>query len=64
MKEQLELVRFLIQPHSLTNFEKEKHYQNERKTNYVYAGNNISKTKNGAYVVNLDEYKSIGSHLF
>ena len=64
MKEQLELVRFLIQPHSLTNFEKEKHYQNERKINCVYARNNISKTKNGAYVVNLDEYKSIGTHLF
>ena len=48
-------------PHLLTIFEIQK-YQNEPKFNNVYSRNNLSKVKDGAYVINLDEYKSIGTH--
>ena len=50
-------------PHSLTNFEIQKYYQNEPKFNDVYSKNNSNEIKEGAYVINLDEYKSIGTHL-
>ena len=30
-------------PHSLTNFEIQKYYQNERRFNGVYSGNNLPK---------------------
>ena len=49
-------------PHPLTTFEIQKYYQNEPKFNGVYSGNNLSKIKDGAYIVNLDGYKSIGTH--
>ena len=48
--------------HPLTNFEIQKYYQNEPKFNGVYSRNNLPKIKDGAYVINLDEYKSIGTH--
>ena len=32
------------------------------KFNGVYSRNNLPKIKDGAYVINLDEYKSIGTH--
>ena len=37
-------------------------YQNESKFNGVYSRNDIPKTKDGAYVTNIYEYKPIGSH--
>ena len=43
-------------------FEMQKYYQNEPKFNGVYSRNNLLKIKDGAYVINLDEYKSIGNH--
>ena len=46
-------------PHPLTNFEIQKYYENERRFNGVYSRNNLSKIKDGAYIINLDEYKSI-----
>ena len=49
-------------PHSVTNFEIQKYYQNEFKFNGVYSRNNLSKIKDAAYIINLDEYKSIGTH--
>ena len=49
-------------PHPLTNFEIQKYYRNEPKFNGVYSRNNLLKIKNKAYVINLDEYKSIGFH--
>ena len=49
-------------PHPLTNFEIQKYYQNEPKFNDVYSRNNLPKVKYGAYVINLDDYKSIGTH--
>ena len=48
--------------HPLTNFEIQKYYQNEPKFNGVYSRNNLPKIKDGAYVINLDEFKSIGTH--
>ena len=48
--------------HTLTNFEIQKYYQKEPKFNGVYSRNNLPKIKDGAYVINLDEFKSIGTH--
>ena len=44
------------------NFEIQIFYQNEPRLNDVYSRNNLPKTKDGAYLINLDEYKSIGTH--
>ena len=51
-----------MQPHPLTNFEMQKYYRNESKFNGIYSGNNVPKIKEGAYVINLNNYKSIGTH--
>ena len=37
-------------------------YENNAHQNGVYSRNNLPKAKDGAYVINLDEYKSIGTH--
>ena len=49
-------------PYPSTNFEIQKYYQSEPKFNGVYSKNNLPKIKDGVYVINLDEYKSIGTH--
>ena len=49
-------------PHLLTNVEIQKYYQNELKFNVVYSWDNLSKIKDGAYIINLDEYSDIGTH--
>ena len=50
-------------PHPLTNFEIQAYYQNELRFNGVYSRDNFpDKIKNGAYVINLDEYSDIGTH--
>ena len=46
----------------LTNFEIQKYYENEPKFNVVFSRDNLPKTKNGTYVINLDEYADIGTH--
>ena len=47
----------------MTNFEIEAHYQNEPGFNGVYSRDNLpDKIKDGAYVVNLDDYSDIGTH--
>ena len=48
--------------HPLTNFEIRKYYQKECKFDGVYSRNNLRKIKDGTYVINLDEYESIGTH--
>ena len=54
---------FLMLPHPLTNFETQKYYQNEPRFNGVYSRNNLPKRiKDGAYVINLDEYVDVGTH--
>ena len=47
--------------HPLTDFDIQK-YQNEPKFNGVYSKNNLFKIKDEAYIINLDEYESIGTH--
>ena len=54
--------KFLMQLHPLTNFEIQKYYEDEPKFNGVYSINNSSKTKDGAYIINLDEYEWTGTH--
>ena len=49
-------------PHPLANFEIQNYYQTESKFNGVYSINNLSKIKDGACVINPDEYKSIETH--
>ena len=49
----------LTTPATLTNFKIRK-YQNEPRFNGVYSRNNLPKINDGAFVINLDEYESIG----
>ena len=50
-------------PYPLTNFEIKGYYENEPRFNGVYFRDNLHKTiKNGAYVINLDEYEDVGTH--
>ena len=54
---------FLMPPHPLTNFEIQKYYQNEPRFNGVFSRNNLpEKIKDGAYVINLNEYADVGTH--
>ena len=50
-------------PHPLTNFEMQKYYQKELRFNGVFSRDNLpDKIKDGAYIINLDEYSDIGTH--
>ena len=52
-----------LAPHPLTNFEIQEYYQNEPRFNGVFSGDNLPNSiKNGAYVINLDEYRDIRTH--
>ena len=52
-----------VRRYSLTNFEIQKYYQNKQRFNGVYFRDNLpNKIKDGAYVINLDEYSDIGTH--
>ena len=52
-----------LPPHPLTNFERQEYYQNEPRFNGVFSRDDLGSTvKNGAYVINLDEYHDIGTH--
>ena len=61
-----------LPPHPLTNFEIQEYFQNEPRFNGVFSRDNLpnsirpkglgSAVKNGAYVINLDEYHDIGTH--
>ena len=48
--------------HPITNFEIQKYYQNLTRFNDVYSRDNLTKIKNGAYVINLNEYSDIGTY--
>ena len=39
-----------------------KYYENEFRFNSVYSRDNLSKIKDRAYVINLDEYSDISTH--
>ena len=49
-------------PHPLTNLEMQKYYQNDPRFNEVYSRDNLPKIKDGANVINLDEYSDIETH--
>ena len=50
-------------PHPLTNFEMQKYYQNEPRFNGIYSRNNLPRQiRDGAYIINLDEYTDLGTH--
>ena len=50
-------------PHPLTNFEIMEYYENQSRFNGIYSRDNLpNKIKDGAYVINLDEYSDIGTH--
>ena len=52
-----------LTPHPLTNHGIQKYYQNDPRFNGVCSRDNLpNKVKDGAYVVNLDEYSDIGTH--
>ena len=54
---------FLMPPHRLTNFEIQKYYENEPRLIGVFSRDNIpKKIKDGAYIINLDEYADVGTH--
>ena len=59
---------YLILPHPLTNFDIQKYYKIEPRFNGVFSRNNlpgynsIKKIKDGAYIINLDEYANAGTH--
>ena len=54
---------FLIPPHPLKNFEIQKYYKIESRFNGVFFKKNLpKKIKDGAYVINLDEYADVGTH--
>ena len=54
-------------PRPLTNSEVQKYCQSEPRFNVIYSRDNLPKpssaeVKDGAYIINLDEYSDIGSH--
>ena len=56
-------MRFLMPPHPSINFEMQKYYENEPRFNGVYSRNNLpKKVKDGAYVINFDEYADVDTH--
>ena len=46
----------------MTYFEIQKYYQNVPKFKGVYSRNNFTKIKNGTFIIQLDEFKSIRTH--
>ena len=48
--------------HPLKNFEKQMYYQNERKFNGAYSTNCSLKIKFRAYVINVHECNTLGTH--
>ena len=56
-------IGFLMKPQPLTNFEIQKYYENETRFYGVFSSDNLpKKIKDGAYVINLDEYEDICTH--
>ena len=54
---------FLIPPHPLTNFKIQKYYKNEPRFNGVFSRDNLpKKLKDGAYVINLEQYAGTSTH--
>ena len=54
--------KFLMPPYPLTNFEIQEFYQKEPRFNGVYSRDNLPRIKDGAYVININEYSGIETH--
>ena len=61
-------IGFLIPSHPLTNLETQKYYKNQPRFNGDFSRNNlpeynsIKNIKDGAYIINLDEYSDVDTH--
>ena len=52
-----------MMPHPLTNIEIQIYYENKSRFNGFFSRDNLpKKIKDGAFVINLDEYEGIGTH--
>ena len=51
-----------MSPYPLTNFEIQKYYQHDPRSNGVYFRDNLPKIKDGTYVINFDECSDIATH--
>ena len=52
-----------MRSYPLRNFEIQKYDQNEPRFNGVFLRSNLpKKIKNGAYIINLDEYTDVHTH--
>ena len=54
-------------PHPSNNFEIQKYYKSEPRFNGAYSRDNLpecssARIKDGAYIINFDEYSDIGTH--
>ena len=49
--------------HPFTNFEIQKYYKIDSQFSGVYSRNNLPKINYVAYIMNLDDFNSIGTHL-
>ena len=63
LKAQLKLAKIFNAASTFKSFEIQNYYQKEPKFNSVYSRNHLPKIKDEVYVINLDEYESIGTHL-
>ena len=49
-------------PHTLRNFEIQVYYQNQPRFKGIFSRDNLpKKIKDGAYVINLNEYADVGT---
>ena len=48
--------------HSLSNIEITKYFNYQPRFNGVFSRNNLSRIKDGVYVINIDDEKSKGTH--
>ena len=56
-------MEILTSPHSSTNFEIQRCYQNEPRFKGVFSRNNLpKKIKDGTCVFEFDEYADVGTH--
>ena len=62
MKSNQSWPRLLMLPHPLITFEIQKYSQKDLKFNSVCSINNLPKINDGVYAIDLDEFKSIGTH--
>ena len=61
LSEQLKIFNSLPSFNKFWNISKQ-YYQNNSKFNGVYSRKKLPKIKDRAYVINLDKFKSIGTH--